>query len=414
MAGEGAVQHLHWRAGLISREAAASVRTLASISGDAALATLESYAGDTRVAVARELIRAWRRFPTAAYVERVLAHSPLDRGAVHLTSVDEVPYLTQLQNLKSASLKVPPGRADMNVIVAQPKITELILQQESGLRDLAPLSRLPELRALSVGWAGLENLEGLSKCLALRSLELRQCNELRTLEGLEPVKLEQLALISCRTLGDLAGVSAGNLKRVRIKGCPIDSLAALREAHSLRRLEIESLQLTTLSGLENLALEQLSVLWTEVLDLSALASLEVLKRLDLTLATAVVLPPIPSSLGSLALIGARFLSDLRGLENVLGLRSLRVYGAEALTDLAAVADLESLELLSLGFCTQLQDLSPLRKLRRLKTLEIWAAPRVDLSSLNSLAGVVFRHSGVDLGALDVAAFQRNNTLQTLS
>jgi hypothetical protein len=130
-AGELAVPYLGYDAMLKASVAAACVRALSTIGGEAALTALEGYAGDARKTVGKELLKAWDSFDREEYVRRIPIASRLD--------VQEMVYISGLEGLRYLS----PEKLDScaNLRVSR-------LPQVSDLSPLAGLANLSSVRLI--------------------------------------------------------------------------------------------------------------------------------------------------------------------------------------------------------------------------------------------------------------------------
>lgn len=204
-AGDLALPYLDAQPDQLEEVAAACVRTLVLIGGEAALAKLGRYASDTRERILLELLEGQSYFPDQAeYSDQVLSGI----RKVRLKNVTDLRGIENLQNLVELDLS------------------------DSRISDLSPLSQLGALEALNLkNCHHVVHIAPLSSLGELRQLWLSGCQQIADispLAGLE--KLGELRLNDCASLSDLLPLSKlSNLQRLDIRGCPrITGLSALQ------------------------------------------------------------------------------------------------------------------------------------------------------------------------------------------
>jgi hypothetical protein len=193
-AGELAVPYLRSPKKLYVRQAAASVRALAAIGGETALAALEDYAEDPRDTVVVQLLRAWQFFDAIEFARRILKRR---RGIVakRFRSLENFSLLDNFQYLHFHESNV----IDLKPISRLPKLTHLSFTNCAFATDLSSLATLPKLIWLRLtNCYGLRSMASIAKLKKLRKIELQQ----PSLEGLEELTslpcLEELYIHSVK------------------------------------------------------------------------------------------------------------------------------------------------------------------------------------------------------------------------
>ena len=169
----------------------------------------------------------------------------------------------------------------------------------------------------------------------------------------------------------------------------VSDLSPLAGLAGLQRLDLTGTQVSDLSPLAELAgLHFLKLDRTQVWDLSPLEGLDRLQRLVLTGTQVSDLSPLEGldGLQHLVLTGTQ-VSDLSPLAGLAGLQRLVLTGTQV-SDLSPVAGLAGLQFLYLTG-TQVLDLSPLAGLAGLQILYLNGTQVSDLSPLAGLAGLQF-------------------------
>ncbi|MFI9252665.1 NACHT domain-containing protein [Streptomyces sp. NPDC053069] len=225
---------------LSSKAAVQTVRTVALIGGEQALAVLEGYAQDRRRDVVDALIDAWGYFDADAYADRVMGELPLDKHRVDVTHSAQVRATVRLRSLTSLWIKF--GLQDLSLLGELAPLQELTCTVQ-GTADLSLLKGHPGLNGFQLlGAASLRSPHVLAELPALRLLQV----PLTTADGIKglPVlpKLNTLVCsgVTAETrlgfLGSLSGVE--NLYLVGARRNPLPGLAALSELTRLRSLKL--------------------------------------------------------------------------------------------------------------------------------------------------------------------------------
>ena len=207
--------------------AAACVRALSLIGGEAALSTLERYRDDTRVRVRDELLKAWELFDPEEYARRVLP----DVRNLELTTSRSVLLLllraSHLIHLKSLSLDNFRGMGigDLSPLTQLTNLSSLSLSRFEHVSDLSPLAQLTNLSSLSLsGFGQVSDLSPLAQLPNLPRLDLRHLPQVSDLSPLaELTNLSSLKLGGLPQVSDLSPLAElENLNRAFLIGLPED------------------------------------------------------------------------------------------------------------------------------------------------------------------------------------------------
>ncbi|GAA2800040.1 NACHT domain-containing protein [Crossiella cryophila] len=292
--------------GLSDAVATACVEAAALINGPGGLRVLSRYASDPRISVQRDLAWAWRHFDPEEYAIQVLGKAPLPGGSAMVQEYNQIPHLHHLRNLRWTRIDIRnPSRNDLDFLAGVPRLRSLNHHNDPEA-DLHELAEHPELAYLRLynPCAGLGFLASLPR---LRTLELwyPPITDLWFVADLP--ELRELALADCADLREISGVAtARNLETLRLHGAvsltdlaPLELLPALTELHLimselpgglaglgsvLPRLTWLSLNNTPVDDLAPLTggkLVDLDLGYTKVADLTPLAGLDTLRRLNL-------------------------------------------------------------------------------------------------------------------------------------
>jgi hypothetical protein len=323
---------------------AATIQAAAEVGGDAALALIERFRDQTQRPALLELIRAWPRFDTDRYAERVLAASPLFDGYARIDDPAVTPSLHRLAALRQLECRFRDGHGDWEFVRGLPRL-EGLAAADPKLTDLSPLAAANLDFLAILGTPGTQNelldLAPLAQAHALTRLDL---------------------LVAAHGYARLASLP----KLTGLQLSQFGDAAALSELRSLAELELVGLR--SIQGLRDLA--PLGFLrhpqWFglhQCADLRDVAGLgrwsETLRRVWLR--DSPELDPAP-------------LAALTGLE-------LLDLSGSAITDLNLLRSVKSLQVLRLTDHRPLPDLAPLRDLPMLRHLWLYDSSDVDLSPL---------------------------------
>jgi hypothetical protein len=294
--GEPLIAMLRARPPRTTAQATASIHALSAIGGSAALsgiAEILTRAADTWDGeVAAAVVRSWRFFKPAEYMEQVLVPGwPAGRELLinEPAFLDVLPMLAGLtsvrcdlenfggsprldtlalsRELRSVMLTGCDSGLDLTPLSRLPLLHDLTLWSPDEAVDTDPLARIPGLRALKISCGtALGALDGISSCPVLNWLDLTGCDDLRSLDVLPelPGSIEGVSLSGFEVLSSLAG--AGRHQAVRaleLFGCPaLTDLDPISGMTSLERIGI---------GIEHV----------DTVDLSPLAALPRLREVTL-------------------------------------------------------------------------------------------------------------------------------------
>lgn len=239
----------------------------------------------------------------------------------------------------------------------------------SSLEEYGSLTGLEEL---SVRGSGLTGLEGIEKMTSLKRLTLDH-TAIQTLSLVSSLnQIEYLGLIengylmTMDTLANMAG-----LKGLEIEGDHIENLSYLKNCKNLETLTIRDTSIKSITFLSDLVnLKELTLdSNNQVKDGSPVSGCTGLVRLSVDETSMEVFPDLSGckSLQSLELVGAESLADLAGAVN---LEELTIQYGVGARDMSGLASLSKLRRLVIDQCNSLEDLKPLSSLTGLKELVI--------------------------------------------
>ena len=264
-AGPLAVPLLADYAGSLATTAAACIRALVLVGGPEALDALSRFAGDSRVTVARQLIRAWPSFEPEEFVSKVLSKSPLDYGELSIGDPELLQYLRDLTHLNAAHLYLDFRLDDLSRIPSIPSVATLHASHMVKMTDLSSLNSPASLTNLRVLWLdyarSLVSLEGIEELPALKHLDLDHCQSLselgpialsksirslsisntavETLGQLEGLGLDGLSALDCKNLRSLGKTISAESFGVSI-GPELVDLTGIARSERLRELDVSS------------------------------------------------------------------------------------------------------------------------------------------------------------------------------
>jgi energy-coupling factor transporter ATP-binding protein EcfA2 len=319
-AGELAVPYLGRKQSYKAGVAAACVRALTLIGGDAALDVLASYGDDQRETVKEQLLRGLMTFDSDEYVPRVLGR--WNELSFAYQEISEVALLRRATHLTSLYLQNTQV-ADLSSLAGLVNLTKLGLG-ETLVADLSPLTSLIKLSQLYLGSTRVVDLSPLAGLTSLTKLILTGTlvTDLSPLAGL--VNLAELYLGNTRVadLSPLAGLV--NLTDLNLYSVPVADISPLAGLVNLSGLQLGNTRVVDLSPLAGLtSLTRLDLSNTRVADLSPLAGLTSLTHLDLNNTRVTDLSPLAglTSLATLRLRGTP-INDLAPLTKLPALREV--------------------------------------------------------------------------------------------
>ncbi|HWT00214.1 MAG TPA: NACHT domain-containing protein [Pyrinomonadaceae bacterium] len=259
-AGDLAIAYLSKRGRYYSTQAAACIRTLSLIGGEEALAAIETYASDGRLAVENEIMRAWDSFDRAEYAKRILRNRTglfLNRtstleGFQHLPQltqlsidnlwqVEDFSPLTYLVNLTYLSLTGSWRLADLGMIENLTQLETLGISTFNSLKDISAIGNLTNLSRLTMSTINnIEDLTPIAKLINLMQLNLffMPAQDLNFISGL--TNLKELLIVRCFSVKDISALATcNNLQLIIINNCPlIKDLRPLSSLNQIRTIQI--------------------------------------------------------------------------------------------------------------------------------------------------------------------------------
>ncbi|MEV0473445.1 NACHT N-terminal Helical domain 1-containing protein [Streptomyces prunicolor] len=217
---------------LTEKSAVQTVRTVAMIGGEEALALMAGYAEDPRYRVVDAIIEAWAYFDADAYGDQVLAGLPLGRHQVRLTHSQQWRAVTQLKSITRLSIfyrlptlaavdQLPPlkglsvfnlrGPGDLAVLMAHPQLQSLTVFGRGKLYGLASVENLGNLFSLALDHRDTADLDSLRlgpTTFMLSLYELSGTSELTGLSNFPDVQDLLLSTASTCTPRGLSNISA--------------------------------------------------------------------------------------------------------------------------------------------------------------------------------------------------------------
>ena len=208
------------------------------------------------------------------------------------------------------------------------------------IRDIRPLARMTDLKALDLGGTQVRDVTPLRALGGLQSLNLQfvQISDLRPLSGLVGLRFLHLGGTEVRDLSPLAALL--NLRELVLAVTQVSDLTPLAQLHQLISLDLGSTWVSSvrpLIGMTNLRI--LSLNGTPVSDVQPLGAMAALERLDL---------------------GGTQVSDVRPLTRLRNLHSLDIEGTQV-ADVSPLASMSALREVSAGG-SRVKDMKPLAHL----------------------------------------------------
>lgn len=361
--------------------AAACVRSLCLIGGEAGLHALKAFAYDPRVTVARELIRGWDYFDREDYAREVLSHSGLDYGWVLVRDVEGMAAAVHLNRLQRLHLMLPSSIENLSQIPNLELVTSLEVPYDSALLTLDGIGDCVRLRGLSVSGGHVRSVPRLPDSLVdvdfVNGGELLDISPLSDLPNLRGLRIQGAS-------ADLHQLAGASLERLVVSGPSLHdpdgswleglarlddlSLFATREVAPGPRLGAGS-DLGYLAGSPGLRRLRLLGVWQKVVSIRGLPP----SVRDLTLSDATELEDASavataSELEGLRLNNAPRLRDFAFLEGLAGLRHVDLDGCSEFTDVELLSSADDLSVLCLARTgvTTLEGIGALQQLIRLE------------------------------------------------
>ncbi|CAN1751423.1 Disease resistance protein L6 [Linum perenne] len=225
-------------------------------------------------------------------------------------------------NLKRLTISGCTGLTEIMVIQRLEWLEHLYMSGCSSVEELPDLSGLRNIEELP-DFSGLRNMA---------SLDIKECNQLKEITGIESLELlKYLVMRNCtsiKKLHDLSGCK--KLRRLDIRGC-----VQLAEVGGIERLE--SLKWLNMSGCSSVEeLPDLSGLWNvnsldisecnQLKEVTGIGSLELLEELVMRNCTSIKKLPDLSGCKELHLLDIRGciqLAEVSGIDKLVGLKVFR-------------------------------------------------------------------------------------------
>ncbi len=242
------------------------------------------------------------------------------------SEIDNVDALIHVGHLKNLSMHCDETLTDFTVLEKLSDLEKLSLTAD-GLKTIDFVSRLGNLYSLEITGGKLRTLSGLENCLALRSLSVTECMELKDMSAVSELEnLQELALevpYGCPepNLAKLTGLKKLSLDM--FQDCTaIQNMTELTELHLYGGCLTKGLDLSRLTSLKELSCTSFTGF---ELDMAALEPFGMLERLDLC--------------------GASTYDDISGLFGMPNLKELNISGMQCEIDFDAITENSTLEIL---------------------------------------------------------------------
>lgn len=191
-------------------ETAACVRALVMIGGEAALGALENFSNDSRVTVAREIIRGWSFFEADTYASRILSRSPLDHGGIRIRDAEYLRFVDKMRQVKRVFVDSQARPVDLRDFPPSAAAISFYLSPKSQMVDFESLRKYPETSEVVLrDCVSLKSLEGLESLGSLKVLDIEGCSNvtslgpLRGLGGLTMLDLSRTAITSLEPISEI-------------------------------------------------------------------------------------------------------------------------------------------------------------------------------------------------------------------
>jgi len=290
------------------------------------------------------------------------------------------------------------GLSNISALKNCPNIKNLNLSENIELIDVDSLSSCTNLETLNLSKTSIKSLKALSENISLNSINLDECKCLKTLEGIEKLKLDHLGdnnsyselnLITLDGLESLESIKYFPLiekERIelRLTRLNIKSLDGIKNCKNIECLNLSQLEelvdidsIITLEKLSSIRIDYLG----KLLNLQSLGKLKSLKQFYIDTSSKIefnqVFPEIwPASLKELDIerSSAEELGQLPenferlSIKSCLNLKSLK--GLASCKRFNMPYDDGSSDTLDLSSCVSLENLDGLENKKQLKTISI--------------------------------------------
>lgn len=268
-------------------------------------------------------------------------------GAENLEGIHQFEKLETLY-LDSSELK------DIDTLVNLQHLKHLTICADETLTDFAVIGKLSELETLRLDTGGLKSIDFISQLSHLRQLEITNC-PIRALYGLENcIALETLSVTNCMELKNLSTLEAlTGLRELALAvpyNCPAPNLSRLTSLQKLYLLYADDCSfIENLTELTELRLEGCTL--PETFDASKLTSLKTLSFTCQSYFMELSAIEKLQSLERLELQGTETYEDLSKIFNMPNLRELNLSDIQCEIDFDAVSQNPTLEILCMNHVT---------------------------------------------------------------
>lgn len=337
--------------------------------------------------------------------EKMKLHFTEETTDAGLATLSEVPWVSRLE-IEGAITSLAPlaGLQQLTELKVSVKHEDDEPLDISGLKDLDALVKVnfygtritgeaeglqnkPALKELNLYMAYPREVGYVTEMKQLEVLDLYAAKEITDytpLTGMTQLRDLNLYMSKAQDFSPLASLTG--LEDVWLQFTSITDLEMLRGATGLKTLRASWCKgLVDISALEGKAyLEWLSLMDTQVRDLTPLVGATQLNTLDLSSTPVTDLSPLSELKGLKDLnLSKTAVDDLSPLEGLVGLTSLRISKSQV-TDLTPLKGATSLKTLDINE-TQVSDLSPLSEMRQLRRLNASHTPVTDITPLLGLS-----------------------------
>ncbi len=236
----------------------------------------------------------------------------------------DVSCISKLSNLKELDIYLN-STADYSPLQSLLQLEKLnVHSYGTPSFDLSFLHGMTNVQTMSIiGFNWLNNISSLRNMRKLKNLHLRQCGNIDDLSGIRELsQLKCLIIDGLCNIQDLSPIECLHLDRLEIWNCEmITDVSSLRNVKNLE-LYYNS-KITSLESIGKLVqLERLIIHDVKVTDISPLASLTNLNRIDLC--------------------SHQNVRDISCLQRLTQLQSIRLIGFQAVTDISFLSSLRQL------------------------------------------------------------------------
>ena len=207
---------------------------------------------------------------------------------LHASQLESVDFLAHLNNLETLSIQFTPAGEtfDFANVCRSKNLKSLQIGFFPKMENVDMLAKLQNLESLNLQYTKSEfSFENTAfNTDSLKSLKLKCCHGINTLDGLENLDcLEELEINWCVQLEDMDAIAnMKSLKKLTIRNMISRSLPKLENLPNLVYLKIKGMPLLTdLNQLKGLKAPQLeSIFISDCRDLESVAALASLERID--------------------------------------------------------------------------------------------------------------------------------------